>query len=114
MHHYGMPLLGKKPDHVIIHIGTDDAPHKSGSDILKKVLDLKNFTKENDPNCKKITLLVPNICNSIEKVTKENKNFIKSLEKLDMPHIINDNIIQKYLNRIGLNRSDQNRFFDFC
>ena len=35
MYHYVIPLLEKKPENMILHLGTNDAPFKSDTDILK-------------------------------------------------------------------------------
>ena len=71
MYHCVIPLLHKMPGHcTILHIGTNDAPHKSRSDVLNELLDLKKFIKENHPNCMEIIFSTPTICNNIEKARK--------------------------------------------
>ena len=59
MFHYAIPLLEKKPDYVILHVSTIDAPYKGGSDISNEILELMRFIKEKHPACKKITLSAP-------------------------------------------------------
>ena len=46
MYHYVIPLLEKKPENIILHLGTNDAPHKSGTNILKESIELKDFIME--------------------------------------------------------------------
>ena len=56
MFHYAIPLLEKKPNYVILHVGTNDTPYKAGSGISNEILELMRFIKEKYPGCKKITL----------------------------------------------------------
>ena len=72
MFHYAIPLLGKKPDYIILYVDTSDASYKAGSDILNGILELTNFIKEKRPDCKKITLSTPIICTDNYNVNKEN------------------------------------------
>ena len=53
MYHYEIPLLQKKPENIILHLGTNDAPYNSGTNILKDMIELKNFILEKLPSCKK-------------------------------------------------------------
>ena len=43
------PILRKKPKHIIIHIGTNDATHSTSREILDKLLKLKTLIKETLP-----------------------------------------------------------------
>ena len=108
MFHYAIPLLEKKPDYVILHVGTNDAPYKAGSDISNEILELMRFTKEQRPGCKKITLSAPIIRTDTYNANKENESFISSLNKSNVSYITHDNIIKKHLYRDGLhlNRID--------
>ena len=38
------PLPLKKPDKIILHIGTKDAPFRDANEMLKCIFDLKQFT----------------------------------------------------------------------
>ena len=40
---YLVPLLEKMPDYVILHVGTNDAIDCEASDIVKKILQIKEF-----------------------------------------------------------------------
>ena len=53
MYHCAIPLLEKKPENIILHLGTDYTRHKSGANILKDLIELKDFTLEKLPSCKK-------------------------------------------------------------
>ena len=43
IYHCAIPLLEKKPENIILHLGTNDAPYKSSTDILKDFIELKDF-----------------------------------------------------------------------
>ena len=43
MYDYLLPLLKKKPSYIFLHIGSNDAPHKTGKDIFNEILGLKSF-----------------------------------------------------------------------
>ena len=102
MFHYAIPLLEKNPDYVILHVGTNDAPYKAGSDISNEILELMRFIKDKHPGCKKITLPAPIIRTDNYDANKENESFISSLNKSDVSYITQDNIIKKHLYRDGL------------
>ena len=84
MFHYIIPLLEKKPDYVILHVGTNDAPYKADSDISNEILELMRSIKEKHPGCKTITLSAPMIRSDNYNVNKENESFISSLNKSDV------------------------------
>ena len=52
-YHYAIPLLEKKPENIILHLGTNDALYKSCTNILKDLIELKDFILEKLPSCKK-------------------------------------------------------------
>ena len=109
MFHYATPLLETNPDYVILHVGTNDAPNKGGSDISNEILELMRFIKEKHPGCKEITLSAPIIRTDNYNTNKESESFISSLNKSDVSYITHDNILKKHLyrdelhlNRIGI------------
>ena len=58
---YIIPLLEKKPENVILHLGTNDVPYKADTNILKNLIELKDFILEKLPSCKKITFSSPTV-----------------------------------------------------
>ena len=46
MYHYLIPLLEKKPDHVILYIGSNDILNYEGTEILDKLLQLKKIIQK--------------------------------------------------------------------
>ena len=55
MYHYAITLLEKKPENIMLYLGTKWCPHKSGISILKDLIELKDFVLEKLPSCKKIS-----------------------------------------------------------
>ena len=43
MYNYLVPILEKKTDHVILHVGTNNVAHYIGTEIVDKLLELKLF-----------------------------------------------------------------------
>ena len=50
---YAVPVLEKRPENIILHLGTNDTPYKYGPNILKDLTELKDFILEKLPSCKK-------------------------------------------------------------
>ena len=73
MYHYAIPLLEKKPENIILHLGINDIPHKSDTSILKDLIELKDFILEKLPSCKQITLLSPTVRTNKETTKKNNE-----------------------------------------
>ena len=102
MNHYAIPLLDKKPENIILHLGINDAPYKSGTDILKDLIELKDFILEKSPSCKKITLSSPAVRTGRENATKNNENLTNKLKEQGIHYITHDNTTHKHLYRDGL------------
>ena len=45
-YYYLVPLLKKKPDNIILHFGTNDAPHKNEDELYKELKSIKDFIKK--------------------------------------------------------------------
>ena len=52
MFYYAVPLLRKKPDKIIIHIGTNDAPHMTPEDMMIDLQKLKDLILKLHPGAK--------------------------------------------------------------
>ena len=86
---------------MILHLGTNDVLYKSGTNILKDLIELKDFILEKLPSCNKITLLLPRV-HTDKWSAKKNKIFTSRLKEQGIPYIKLDNIIHKYLYRDAL------------
>ena len=51
MRHNLMPIIRKKPSHLIIHAGANDAKRFTSREILNQLLNLKKFVTELVPAC---------------------------------------------------------------
>ena len=51
-YHYLVPLLKKKPDNLILHFGTNDAPYKNEDGIYKELKSIQDFINKQHPSCK--------------------------------------------------------------
>lgn len=52
--HYVTPILGKKPSHLVFHMGTNDTPHYSPRDIYEGMMALRRYVEKYLPACKVI------------------------------------------------------------
>ena len=51
INHHIVPILRKKPSHLIIHVGTNDASSSTWREILNKLLNLKSIAKIINTDC---------------------------------------------------------------
>ena len=56
MQHNLRPMIRKKPSHLIIHAGANDAKKFTSREISDQFLDLKKFVREQVPDCRVIIL----------------------------------------------------------
>ena len=105
MFNYLQPLLEKKPTYLILMVGTNDAADKdkSAESILVELLRLKTHINNILPSCEVIL--------SCPTVRADRGNFHaqkvvfdlrKKLINLNIPLILNENITEKHLGKLGL------------
>ena len=95
------PILRKKPKHIIIHIGTNDALHSASREILDKLLKLKTLIKETLPETE-VTFSTPTIRSDNGKAALTVRNLCGYLLDSNMDILDNRNITSKHLGRKGL------------
>ena len=95
MYYYLVPLLHKRPDKIILHDGTNDAPHIKADEMLEELDKLKSLSWEMLPSVK-IILSAPSNAN------ENNIDFIKLLETNNSLLIKHPNIKENHLDRYGL------------
>ena len=76
MYYYLLPLLGKRPDKIILHVGTNDASHIKADDMLEELGKLKSLIWEMLPFVK-IILSAPTIRVNKHNADENNIDFIK-------------------------------------
>ena len=106
MFHYLIPLLEKKPDHVILHAGTNNVVNNEGKEIVDKLLQLKSFIQEKLPMTNVI------LSKSIMRVdTKQREKIVtyvnNKLGELNIDVIHNGNLDMSHLNGKGLHLNDK-------
>ena len=99
-----VPHLRKNPDKIVLHVGTNDAPHATPKETFNAIKDLKSFLQKYAPESKRI------ISTSVLRVDKANaydiiKRYIKLLNEAKLDCIFNNNItesnIDQYVSHIN-------------
>ena len=72
--HYAFPLITKKPDRIVLHMGTNNAPYCTPEKMANQILGLKNFILQKLPTCE-IIICTPTLRN------KRNNLFINFFKK---------------------------------
>ena len=100
MYSYILPLLKKKPSHIILHIGCNDTPSKSSTDILNEMLELRDYITSVLPTTSVyLSCPVLRVDNAKARLTTHHLRMkMKSLDNI----INNDNIGVSYLGKAGL------------
>ena len=96
MKFFAVPLPKKKPDKVIIHVGTNDAPHFTPDEMFKNMKELLLLIQKMVPSAKII------ISSPVMRVDKANsdinyKKFISLLNSTDCDYIHHENIDESHL-----------------
>ena len=84
-----IPYLRKNPDKIVLHIGTNDAPHATPKEMFNAIIDLKSFIQKS-----KIIIFTP-----VLQVDKANaidikKRYIELLKEAKLDCIFNGNITE--------------------
>ena len=97
MHHYLVPILERKPEHVILHAGTYDAANYEGTEIVDRLLELKSFIAEQLPTTY-IVISHPVTRTDSKHLTIKIGDIQSHLRKLQIDMIENGNINSNHLN----------------
>ena len=106
-HHYAIPLVNKKPDCIVLHMGTNNAPYCTQEKMVDQILGLKSFILQKLPTSE-ITTSTPTLRTDNTTANKRNNIFVNHLKKLNIKVILNDNIEKKHMNyrRLHLRMSE--------
>ena len=99
--HHLVPLLKKKAEHIILHIGTNDAVSKTSRQILDELLQLKQHLINTLPTCRVIVSRIM-IRTDNGKAALTLSNFNKLFAQLEVDFINYVNIKEVHLGRKGL------------
>ena len=96
-----IPHLRKSPDKIVLHVGTNDAPHATPEEMFNAIKDLISFIQKYAPESKII------ISTSVLRVVKANANdinkgYIDLLKEAKVDCIFNDNIAESNIDQYGL------------
>ena len=97
-----IPYLKKKPDNIIIHVGTNDSPYKTEDLIYKELLNVKQTINKFHPNCKNIVISSPIVRTERNEANNILKRFNTILKQEEKNVIFHNNILASHLHRDGL------------
>ena len=100
-YHSAIPLINKKSDRIVLHMGKNKAPHCTPEKMVNQILGLKYSVLQKLPVCE-IIISTPTLRTNKTPVNKRSKLFVNRLKKLSIKLILNDNIEKKDLNYRGL------------
>ena len=102
MYYYLVPLLRKRPDKIILHVGTNDAPHMKADEMLEELGNLGKSLNWEMLSSVKIVLSAPTIRVDKHNANENNMDFIKLLEINNNVLVKHPNIKENQLDRYGL------------
>ena len=101
MFDYLVPLLKKKPDNIILHIGSNDAPFKTANAIANEITSLMSFIKKELPGVK-IYISNPVIRLDDKKANNTLLKLADLFKQMEYDIILNDNVDANCLGKRGL------------
>ena len=108
MWHNLMPLIRKKPSHLIIHAGTNGAKRFTSKEILDQLLNFKKFVSGQVPNCK-VIVSTPTVRSDDGKAGLTVSQLANHLRHLKSDIVDNTNIINRHIKWLHLNFSGTNQ-----
>ena len=100
-YHYAIPLTNKKPDCIVLHMGTNNVPYCMPEKTVNPILGLKNSILQKLPTCE-IIISTTMLRTDNTTANKRNNLFVNYSKKLNIILILNNNIEEKHLNYWGL------------
>ena len=101
MQHNLMPIIRKKPGHLLIYAGTNDAKRCISREILNQLLNLKKFVSEQVPDCK-VIILTPTVRSDDGKAGLTVSQLTNHLHQLKTDTVDNTNITSWLIGIKGL------------
>ena len=96
MKFFVVPHLKKKPDNIIIHVGTNNAPHSSSYEIFHEIQRLRNFILKYLPSAR-ITISTPALHVDKTNANDINKAFTELVKESNLDYIFHENIRNRIL-----------------
>ena len=91
-----MPIVRKKPRHLIIHARTNDAKRFTSRKTLNQLLNLKRFVSEQVPDCK-VIISTPTVRSDDEKAGLTVSQLKNHLHQLKTDIVDNTNITSQHI-----------------
>ena len=101
MEHYLIPIIQKKPNNIILHVGTNDAKNLPSRTVLDNLLKLKALVKDSLPTCK-VFISTPTLRTDDGKAQITVSQLTKHLLQLKIDTVNNNNINIRHLGSKGL------------
>ena len=99
MDHYLQPIISREPDHVILHVGTDDLSSSKPEEVVSKIVSLTNKLKEHGINVIVSSLIIR--CGPLnDRVIEVNELLKANSDKFEI--VEHSNISGTHLNGSGL------------
>ena len=108
MNHHLMPIIAKRPDYLILHVGTNDATTNTSRKIIDDLLVLKCHILKQLQNCR-VIVSKPTVRIDHGKANLTLRNVNKHLETLNLECIENGNISVQHLSRKGLHLNSKGK-----
>ena len=89
-------IINKKPDRIVLDMGTNNAPYCTPEKMVDQILGLKNFILQKLPTCE-IIISTPTLRTDNTTANNRNNLFVNHLKKLNIKLILNGNIEKKHL-----------------
>ena len=102
MKFFVVPHLKKKPDNIIIHVGTNNAPHSSPYEMFQEMQSLRNFILKYLPSAR-ITISTPVLRIDKANANDINKTFTELVKESNLDYISHENINESHINEYSLN-----------
>ena len=96
MKFFVVPHLKKKPDNIIIHVGTNNAPHSSSYEIFHEIQRLKYLPSA------RITISTPALRVDKTNANDINKAFTELVKESNLDYIFHENIKESHIDEYGL------------
>lgn len=100
---YIKPLLRRKPDKIILVIGTNDIENKVVADVLKGIKSLMDMIQNELPNCHvAVSEIIKRAGKSAVTINRKINEFNSGLKSMNVDILRQQNILPDHINRGGL------------
>ena len=97
-----MPYLNKKPNNIVMHIGTNGGPYSNKNTIYLEIKKIKELIKTHHPGCKNIFISSPVLRLGNKETANARKNYIDILKREEHNVIFSGHINELHLYLDGL------------